>query len=79
MSDNLKEKNKELTLLLLYLNSWEEKEFDEKYKRAWKGFDFNVLNTLSDEGLIYDSKCSKSIAFSESGIAKVKELLKNTV
>jgi len=76
MNDKLREKAKELTLMLLYLNSWEEKIFDEKQNRAWKGYDFDVLNVLSDEGLIHDSKRSKSISFSESGIAKAKELLK---
>jgi len=75
MDDKLKEKIKELTLMLLYLNSWEEDGPYEKSKRAWKGFDFDVLNLLSDEGLIYDGKRSKSITFSEQGIIKAKELL----
>ena len=49
---NVKEKIKELTLLLLYLNSWEENELGIKYRRAWKGSDFDVLNELSDDEFI---------------------------
>ena len=42
----LNEKIKELTLMLLYLTSWEENEIGLKYKRSWKGYDFDVLNEL---------------------------------
>ncbi len=34
--NQLNEKLKELTLMLLYLNSWEENEFGMKYRRSWK-------------------------------------------
>jgi hypothetical protein len=67
---------KELTLMLLYLTSWEENEIGLKYQRSWKGYDFDVLNELSEEELIYDGKRSKSIAFSDEGIEKAKVLLK---
>ena len=40
---------KELTLLLLYLTSWTEKEPYGEFQRAWKGYDFDILNEL-DEG-----------------------------
>lgn len=43
---------KELTLLLLYLNSWIEKEPYGEFHRAWKGYDFDILNLLEDENLI---------------------------
>ena len=36
----MEEKIKELTLLLLYLNSWIEKESYGEFYRAWKGYDF---------------------------------------
>lgn len=49
----MEEKIRELTLLLLYLTSWKEKDiFGEKCIRAWKGYDFDVLNELEKERLI---------------------------
>jgi hypothetical protein len=65
---------KELTLMLLYLNSWTEKEPYE-YKRSWKGYDFDVLNELANEELISDSKRTKSVVIYDEGVALAKELL----
>jgi hypothetical protein len=66
---------KELTLMLLYLTSWTEKKpYD--YKRSWKGYDFDVLNELADDGVISDSKRAKSVVIYEDGIATAKEHLK---
>ena len=66
---------KELTLMLLYLTSWTEKApYD--YQRSWKSYDFDVLNELADEGLISDSKRTKSAVIYEGGVVKAKELLK---
>jgi hypothetical protein len=48
----LKEKIKELILLLLYLTSWEEKDSNDKFHRSWKGYPFEILDELSEEGLI---------------------------
>ena len=39
-----------LTLLLLYLNSWEEKDFGSPVRRAWEGHDFDTLNDLEEKG-----------------------------
>ena len=66
---------KELTLMLLYLTSWTEKDLRE-VQRSWKGYDFDVLNELADEGLISDSKRSKSVYLFEDGVAKADALLK---
>ncbi len=71
---SLEKTTKELTLLLLYLNSWEEKALDETYRRSWKGYDFGDLNELSGEELIFDPKRSKSIIFNDSGIKQAKAL-----
>ena len=46
-----------------------------KYRRSWKGYDFDILNELSDEGLIGGSNRSKSAIIGEEGIQKAKELL----
>lgn len=70
------EKIKELTLMLLYLTCWEENNLGMKYIRSWKGYDFNILDELSEENCITDSKRSKSVGITEEGIIKVKDLLK---
>ena len=73
MVDN-KQVIKELTLMLLYLTSWTEKDpYD--YHRSWKGYVLDVLSELADEGNISDSKRAKSVVLYEEGIMKAKELL----
>ncbi|HRI19405.1 MAG TPA: DUF6429 family protein [Panacibacter sp.] len=63
-----------LTLLLLYLNSWEEKEYGQSIRRAWKGPDFDSLNKLEEDGFITQSKTAKSLYLTEEGINAAKEL-----
>lgn len=57
----------ELTLLLMYLTSWDEDGFREKedggieeakMKTTWKGYSFNVINDLTDKSYLYYSKHS---------------------
>ncbi|WP_353947465.1 DUF6429 family protein [Sporolactobacillus sp. Y61] len=66
-----------LTMILLYLTSWEESDFERRDLRAWKGYDFDVLNELEDKGLISVSHKAKSVYLSEKGIAVAKKLLKD--
>ncbi len=78
------EKNiEELTLLLMYLTSWEEKgyvrdENDEvketKIKTSWKGYSFDVINKLTDENYLYYSK-GKSVTITSEGEKLAKELM----
>ena len=63
-----------LTLLLLYLNSWEEKGYGASMRRAWKGHEFDALNTLEDDGFITQRKTAKSLYLTEEGIKAAKEL-----
>lgn len=73
----MKKQIKELTLLLLYLTSWTEKEPFGDYQRAWKGYDFDILNELGNENMIgKSSHKSKSISITKEGIEKAKELMK---
>ena len=65
---------KELTIMLLYLTSWTEKE-PYSYQRSWKGYDFDILNELADDGAINDSNKSKSVVIYEDGITMAKDLL----
>ena len=72
------EQLKRLTLLMIYLQSWDEnikKEYhDGQVLRAWKGYDFGILDSLSEEGFISDSKRAKSVYLTEEGIKKAKEI-----
>jgi hypothetical protein len=65
-----------LTLLLIYLTSWEEKEFGSSTRRAWKGYDFDILNKLEEKEFITQSKTAKSLRLTEQGIAAAKDLEK---
>ena len=76
---------KELTLLLMYLTSWEEDSFirdnednikDAKIKTCWKGYDFDIINTLTDEGYLYYSKhTTKSVSLTKEGEKLAQELV----
>ena len=65
----------ELTLMLLYLNSWKEEKYPS-IKRSWKGYDFEDLNNLTDLEFIDGKHSEKSVCFSKKGIEEVKRLLK---
>ena len=65
MSEKQKKAIRELTLMLMYLTSWEERDTPglravkkrdlEKYplvRRCWKGYEHSLLDKLSEEGLI---------------------------
>ena len=79
---------KDLTLMLMYLTSWEESlvpgirkkpdrlGFRPQIRRTWKGYDFGILNELTDEGLVNAGNRSKSASFTDEGEAKALELLK---
>lgn len=79
----MNKKIEELTLLLMYLTSWEEKGFvrnenneikEGKVKTCWKGYDFDVINKLTDENYLYFSK-GKSITLTPEGEELAKELI----
>lgn len=64
----------DLTLLLIYLTSWKEKILDEYATRAWKGYDFDVLDALKEKQLIFGSRRAKSVYLTDEGIAKAIKL-----
>lgn len=66
---------RDLTLMLIYLTSWTEAEPPFDARRAWKGYDFGILNKLTNEGLLEGSKRAKSIYLTEEGENKARELL----
>ncbi|MDQ0214520.1 hypothetical protein J2S13_000916 [Oikeobacillus pervagus] len=72
----MEEKIKELSLLLLYLTSWQENDLPREMRRSWKGYPFDILNELTDEDLLRGSTRSKSVYLTEDGIKKAEKLMK---
>jgi Mn-dependent DtxR family transcriptional regulator len=70
---------KELTLLLIYFTSRQEDVGFKKVQRSWKGYPFEVLDELNEEGYIDGSKHAKSVYLTEEGLDKAKELLKKCI
>jgi len=66
---------RELTLMLLYLTSWTEKEFGTEWRRSWKGYPFDTLDELTEQDHIRGSKRSKSVQVTDEGVKQAKELL----
>ncbi len=68
---------KDLNLLLLYLSGWEEesnKEPGKKVFRTWKGYLFDVLNELREDGMILQYMNQKSVLITDKGIERAKEV-----
>lgn len=70
---------KELTLLLIYLTSWKEDTNLTKVQRSWKGYPFDALDELNEEGYIGGNKRAKSVYLTEEGLGKAKELMKKYI
>lgn len=77
----------ELTLLLLYLTAWKENTQptlrpkpvrldSEDYRlRSWKGYDFDVLDILSELGYIEAISRKAPLIITPQGECRAKELL----
>jgi hypothetical protein len=63
----------ELTLMLMYLSSWREREGE--LRRCWKGYDFGALDRLDGQGLISSSHRAKSAYLTHEGEERAKRLL----
>lgn len=74
----MEEQIKELTLLLAYLTSWNEKDrlLKQEFKKSWKGYDFDILNKLNEEEYIYQENKKKYFIWEEKGIDEAKKLIK---
>ncbi|NLN49736.1 MAG: transposase [Clostridiales bacterium] len=68
---------KELTIILMYLSRFNESNrFESNIDMAWKGYDFNIINELDDEGYIRQgSYRSKSVGITEEGVKLARNLL----
>ena len=65
---------RDLTMMLLELNSWEEGKGKSRQKRAWKGFDFEDLGDLAEEGYVVDNHKAKSLTVTDEGTRRAEEL-----
>ena len=78
-SDNTQEEAmNELTLLLLYLVSWEEEPFRgaPTIRRSWKNHRFEILDTLAEEGLLATTHRAKWVQITDAGLARARALQK---
>ena len=68
----------ELTLLLLYLTSWEEELLRgaPTVRRAWKTFRFEILDALTQQEYLATKHRAKSVHITEDGVEKAQELQK---
>lgn len=66
---------RDLTLILLYLTSWTENVGFGTARRSWKGYPFETLDTLAEEGLIDSSRRAKSVWLTEAGEEEARRLL----
>ena len=68
----------ELTLLLLYLASWEEEPFRgaPTFHKAWKTLRYEILDALVEEGLLTSTHRSKSVDFTADGLARARAFQK---
>ena len=65
----------DLTLLLIYLSSWEEKVYgDLTVHRAWKGHLFEVLDALEEAGYLNQTRRAKSVTLTEAGLEHARAL-----
>jgi hypothetical protein len=68
-------KTKDLNLLIMYLNGWEEESRNEpggRIFRVWRGYPFDILNALERENLI--RQYAKSMIITKEGQSKAEGL-----
>ncbi|MCD7867519.1 MAG: DUF6429 family protein [Clostridiales bacterium] len=78
---NAEEVMKELTMLLMYLSRFSERDrfSDGRDFYAWKGYDFDVINGLDEEDYIRQGSHpsrTKSVYITDTGIDYAKKLMK---
>ncbi len=58
---------RDLSLALMFLTSWEEKGPGGPVRRCWKGFDWDAVDSLHEDGLIDCSNKAKSLYLTDEG------------
>ncbi len=79
----------ELTLLLMYLTSWDEESlfYDENdnldkvvIKNTWKGYSFDAINKLTENGYLFQAKYkNKSVTLTKEGEKLAESLMKKYI
>ena len=71
----------ELTLLLMYLTSWDnDNPLEENYKECWKGYSFDIINDLTNKGYLFPSKYkNRSVTLTKEGMELAEKLLKKYI
>jgi len=70
-----KDKVDEMTLALLYLVSFKERDYE--VARAWKGFNWDTMDRLHQKGWISNPKGkAKSVSVTEEGVKRSEQLFK---
>jgi hypothetical protein len=65
----------DIVLVLLYIFSWREKVApDFSVARSWKGYSFDVLDSLQEKGYISSSNKAKSVIITDEGLKRAVEL-----
>lgn len=77
---NAEDAMKELTMVLIYLSRFSERNRfnDAKDYYAWKGYNFDILNKLDENDFIRQGNHpsrTKSVYITDSGIDYAKEML----
>lgn len=62
----------DLTLVMLYLTSWEEKGPAGLVRRAWKSYDWDAIDRLDSERLIGTSHRAKSAHLSDEACRRAR-------
>ncbi|MDE1971225.1 MAG: transposase [Patescibacteria group bacterium] len=65
----------ELTLLLISMTTWTEDMHGSSFTRAWKGYEFDILDSLEQKGYISGSRKSKSVRLTDEGIKEGQKLI----
>jgi DNA-binding PadR family transcriptional regulator len=64
-----------LVLVLLYMFSWKEKVTTNFFvTRSWKGYSFDVLDSLAEKGYVSSSHGAKSVTITEEGLKRASDL-----
>lgn len=71
---------RELTLALLFLNRFREFEGKKNNRRyypwqAWKNYDVDILNELSDKDFIRGSRRDKTVTLSKAGMSEARRII----
>jgi len=70
-------KMKDMTLILMWFTKFSDQKIDNRpIWKAWKGFNFDILDSLLEDEYISFSYKSKSVLLRDKGIGRAKELIK---